>query len=838
MSLTHYDTYSKSYNTVIPLLQRDYVQGADENINKRDSFLSSILDCLAQLPDSSGKIPSGQMDFIYGSSIAETDAEGNPTSEKYFHPVDGQQRLTTLALIGWLLDNRFPTLDGEPRRKRHNLRYTSRNSSEQFCRHLMNHDIPKDCVDIRKHLLEEPMWFAEKWKNDPSVKAMLDLLAVADTMLSSPRYQPLGHKMAESFFNGSNLRFELLDMEEYGLTDDLYIKMNARGKHLTDFENWKAEFIDLLETEFPSEIYLNKQVNDVNLPLSEYFTYAIEHEWTDMLWDKAFSAWDAFDDKKKATQPYPTIDDNFLRILDFITQALFWEQYPESAYYSLNPSPKDTEAAAVNDRFAGNENIWLHARRLDMFKAKSDDGKPLNVVRLFNILDTLSDISKATNGDWETFFNSLLYNDNWHCNSDKINLFEKDRKVDLFSRCTENEEFNIPTAMLFWALINYCNKYSTTSPTKELLDFLRVIWGWELNKNSRNGVNHLEVASDLRVENYQQLGKVITLLLSDPVVSNSLSVTPNEDKWVTSELKEERFKLNLKKQGLETDINRILGCELLRGDISNLSKAMLSIRNSGNPGDFANRFHDFYKLSDGKKMRSLIAHGWKGERVSYDQCRFYGLHGHWEFIFSTSDPKFEKAISNLLTKQTPFSFSPDQKEFYMLKYPEFLHAHRQNWGEKESHLFYVKNNFYISTLLDSFSCRLPGYKESPYAFTAGKILAKTNKSLVDKLQLVDSYEEAGPGCLRFNYRDGKGYVYWLECAQEGWRFKFEDSKRWKKEWSSRFFIDHNGLWHDLQNNFKFIISPYDKTENILLDMPEKDRIESVILFLEALYNLI
>lgn len=49
------------------------------------------------------------------------------------------------------------------------------------------------------------------------------------------------------------ITFDKLVMTEYGLTDSLYIKMNARGKQLTKFENWKSDFIKYLENEFGQE---------------------------------------------------------------------------------------------------------------------------------------------------------------------------------------------------------------------------------------------------------------------------------------------------------------------------------------------------------------------------------------------------------------------------------------------------------------------------------------------------------------------------------------------------------------------------------------------------------
>ena len=41
--------------------------------------------------------------------------------------------------------------------------------------------------------------------------------------------------------------FHMIPLEDLGLTDDLYIKMNSRGKPLTEFENFKAHFEKTIE---------------------------------------------------------------------------------------------------------------------------------------------------------------------------------------------------------------------------------------------------------------------------------------------------------------------------------------------------------------------------------------------------------------------------------------------------------------------------------------------------------------------------------------------------------------------------------------------------------------
>lgn len=71
-------------NITIPIIQRDYAQGRDENKDLRKEFIDKLFQHL----ESKQKL---KLDFIYGSI--------NPTNENSFLPLDGQQRLTTLYLL-------------------------------------------------------------------------------------------------------------------------------------------------------------------------------------------------------------------------------------------------------------------------------------------------------------------------------------------------------------------------------------------------------------------------------------------------------------------------------------------------------------------------------------------------------------------------------------------------------------------------------------------------------------------------------------------------------------------------------------------------------------------
>ena len=70
---------------IVPLIQRDYAQGRKGKEYIRSSFLSEIEGHLQQETELT-------LDFVYGNT--ENDA---------FHPLDGQQRLTTLWLVHWFV---------------------------------------------------------------------------------------------------------------------------------------------------------------------------------------------------------------------------------------------------------------------------------------------------------------------------------------------------------------------------------------------------------------------------------------------------------------------------------------------------------------------------------------------------------------------------------------------------------------------------------------------------------------------------------------------------------------------------------------------------------------
>ena len=256
----------QSYGVEIPLIQRDYVQGrvhdtekyegkGDETSKKmlkkyiserekRDNFVAQLISALED-PQNSPM----QLTFIYGTTV-ET-GTNSMRHEKSIVPLDGQQRLTTLFLLAWILKYKQTEKDIESFKSDsafdnlmkglNSFCYKTRPSSGAFCSAIVNEQIQPSSGSISE-VLHNQSWFGNDWKRDPSVSAMLQMLDGMENMLKDKDVK----KMFQNLIDGHGIDFELLDMQDYKLTDGLYIKMNARGKPLTEFENWKSEFIGFL----------------------------------------------------------------------------------------------------------------------------------------------------------------------------------------------------------------------------------------------------------------------------------------------------------------------------------------------------------------------------------------------------------------------------------------------------------------------------------------------------------------------------------------------------------------------------------------------------------------
>tara|TARA_R110002110_G_scaffold339191_2_gene549602 strand:+ start:14601 stop:16958 length:2358 start_codon:yes stop_codon:yes gene_type:complete len=280
----------------IPVIQRDYAQGrADQHI-VRDDFLKSLHDALC-LPEDDPLLPL-DLDFVYGSVVNGS-----------FQPLDGQQRLTTLFLLHWYLawvdglseDFRTRIVTAGLSRFSYEVRPSSRDFINAFASYVPDVSAA-DCQNLVSMITDQP-WYFRSWRFDPTIRSVLSMLERMHEVFrkTSGLYIRLIDEATPA------ITFQLLDLEQFDLSDDLYIKMNARGKPLTSFETFKARFERHLESQFqgvPPDVCNGT-------PLADFFSHRIDTRWSDFFWP--------FRDKRTAT-----FDDaimNLLRTVIMVTRG-------------------------------------------------------------------------------------------------------------------------------------------------------------------------------------------------------------------------------------------------------------------------------------------------------------------------------------------------------------------------------------------------------------------------------------------------------------------------------------------------------------------------------------
>ena len=258
----------------IPIIQRDYAQGRIGKEYLRASFLKELKEAL----DNKGK--PLKLDFVYGSQ------ENN-----HLQPLDGQQRLTTLWLLHWYIALRAGKLE-EASEILNKFSYETRISSREFCENLCKADnfekfVEGSVVDF----ITQQTWFYSFWKQDPTIQAMLRMLAGEDEVLIDNIEKLFEKGTKEDFKHYWNLlteqtpiAFYYQPLENFGLSDDLYIKMNARGKQLTPFENFKADLIGYIEQQAKDEKNDKKEEWKRLLDIYKGIPILLDTEWLDIFW--------------------------------------------------------------------------------------------------------------------------------------------------------------------------------------------------------------------------------------------------------------------------------------------------------------------------------------------------------------------------------------------------------------------------------------------------------------------------------------------------------------------------------------------------------------------------
>lgn len=301
----------------IPIIQRNYVQGNDKTIRRH--FVKYLVKALTQ------QSPV-ELDFVYGAERQDTQLTDNcapnncaPQVGKVLIPLDGQQRLTTLWLLhGYLLafeqvNNNPEQLSPEERETQCQLLarfvYETRQSAKDFCGYWLQEVTQRACqelVDKPSEYLRNCAWFDPEWEKEGTVTAMLGMLDEVATKHAELQEVP--------FSRLDCIRFYYLPIEKFGLSNELYIRMNARGEQLTSFEHFKSSFYKVIQDHSSLSAIKEK----------------MEYDWVDALWQY----------RPKDTH---VTDHPFMKCLSFATEVLHIKGYDkgtEDNIESVYKAPK------------------------------------------------------------------------------------------------------------------------------------------------------------------------------------------------------------------------------------------------------------------------------------------------------------------------------------------------------------------------------------------------------------------------------------------------------------------------------------------------------------------
>ena len=367
----------EQYKVVIPPIQRDYAQGRDNDAVRRirHRFLNDISDVLAEDYNDAPL----KLDFIYGYLVEDEDNENKKTSIPIFKPLDGQQRLTTLFLLHWYASVLENNVIDDNKALLANFSYATRDKCRKFCEKLI-HFLPNQEVDSKsiKLQIENQPWFFTSWQSDPTIASMLVMLDAIETVFSANNLKNVWEKLTG---DSPRIVFYLLEMKGLGLPEDLYIKMNSRGKSLTNFEHFKSQFSEIIP--------------DSMVPI---FNQKIDNQWSDLFWNIYKT------NESTNIDIAAKVDQSFLNFYQYITDLLII-----------------TKDITIEDSY------WLEIAN-KVYKNNLD-----NVYFLFKCLDMFVEQQKNN----INYFSKFLYIEKHNFSKYKTRIFFNHSSIDLFKKCSQ-----------------------------------------------------------------------------------------------------------------------------------------------------------------------------------------------------------------------------------------------------------------------------------------------------------------------------------------------------------------------------------------------------------------
>ena len=407
---TFHQLLEEENTIIIPKVQRDYAYGREEQkvADILDGMLTSIIEAAR---DENPII----LDFVYGGSYVKK----NKVVAGLI-PLDGQQRLTTLFLLHFYAsligDEEGNTIDENEVSKLTKFRYETRQSATEFCTNLVT-NIRKNLIATYKpenrnlkELIVDDALYLSTYTNDPTIMSMLNVLDKIENKCLELGVLNLSPSLWRRLIDRKDIQFYKLSLENFGLTDDLFIKMNARGKKLTEFEIFKSDMMAAI-----------KKVSD---SLKDSFSNKMDTEWVDIAWDYTDKT---INDKRKplditndADKKYSTLFQNIFRL----------------EFYRRNMPSNENQEPTIQNILSDEESIN-------------------SIIDIFNTLYTIHK-KEGFNELWYKYF---YFTDDVVGKDDIIRLFWKQKRMSVFELAL-NSSLSVPeTVYLYSEYLLYKKKY-------------------------------------------------------------------------------------------------------------------------------------------------------------------------------------------------------------------------------------------------------------------------------------------------------------------------------------------------------------------------------------------
>jgi hypothetical protein len=382
-----------------------------------------------------------------------------------------------------------------------NFSYETRYSARDFCAYLIEFT-PSFKDKISDEIIDQA-WFPLDWQKDATISAMLVMLDSIDDKFREV------DSLWESLSNKA-VGFYFLPIKDMGLTDELYIKMNSRGKPLTGFEHFKAE--------------LERELKLIDETIAKRIMHKIDIEWTDMLW--------SYRGDNNVT------DDEFLRYFRFICDIICYK-------------------AGTSSQGKGQSEFDL----LDKYFACGSENAAENIALFESYFDVWCEVSKeCTPTAFLARYISTEHEDG------KIKF---ENKPDIFGDCLQsyadvydngNRSFPLNRIILLYAIVVYLENRDSVSE-EEFIRRIRVIHN--LVRNSEDEISDSESRS---------AGNRMPAILRqvDSIIIKGTINDFEENNFNTFQLEEEKEKLNWVEENasLAADLFKLEDNRVLRGQIS------------------------------------------------------------------------------------------------------------------------------------------------------------------------------------------------------------------------------------------------------------------------------